>query len=178
MAAGFVAAVGYSIGWYLIRQSWAQHIALIVAVTGAVLSVGAVVFVDDMWITGAALAVVGAGWLAASTSDRLPPRLLAEGGGLIALGIGSLVTVGELDGAFARTWMAVWIATSLIVAIHGVRRDRMVLVAGGIGGLIVYVPWLLVETFGEGIGVPLALLGVGATLITAAVILARRAAST
>ena len=178
VAAGFIAAVLYSVGWYVTRRSWAQHIALVASVTGAVLSIGAVAVADDMWITGVALALVGTGWLVASSSDRLPPRLLAEAGGLITLGTGSLITVGGLDGAFARTWMAVWIATSLIVAIHGVRRDRMVLVAGGIGGLIIYVPWLLVEAFGEGIGVPLALLGVGATLITGAVILARRASST
>ena len=56
----------------------------------------------------------------------------------------------------------------------GVWLDRVAVIAGGVAGLLVYLPWLANEILGEGAGAPIALLTAGAGLVGLALILGRR----
>ncbi|MFO7699654.1 MAG: hypothetical protein R6W79_03480, partial [Acidimicrobiia bacterium] len=77
----------------------------------------------------------------------------------------------EGDGLAA---MILWITVSIGLVGTGVARDQVVLLVGGVLGLLIYVPWLVTEVLGGGVGAPVALLVSGALLIGTAVHLSRR----
>ncbi len=175
--AGFSGALAFSVGCYVRYRSWAQHTALFLSALGTTIALGALVEGDaGSWVTGSGVFALGVGWLIASVGDRLEPKVLGEVWGIIALGIGSVIVVASLgstdaEGLFA---MVAWIAVSIGLVGTGVARDQVVLLAGGVLGLLIYVPWLVTEVLGGGIGAPVALLVSGALLIATALHLSRR----
>ena len=165
---GCAAASAYAGVCYRRDRSWAQHLALFGAVCGVGITIEPLFDVDGfMWLTGGLLFGLGLVWLVASTLDRLPPRLLGEVLGVGALGIGSVLLVGAADpseGGGALTMLAM-IGVSVACLVVGARLDRVVWLAAGVIGLLGYVPWLLTEVFGEGLGVPIGLALAGSALL-------------
>lgn len=174
---GFSGALAFSAACYARYRSWAQHIALFLSALGTTIALGALVAGDaGSWVTGSGVVALGVGWLITSVGDRLEPKVLGEVWGVVALGIGSIIIVSSLgstegDGLAA---MILWIAVSIGLVGTGVARDQVVLLVGGVLGLLIYVPWLVTEVLGGGVGAPVALLVSGALLIGTAVHLSRR----
>jgi hypothetical protein len=175
---GFVVAFAYSAFFYAGQKSIAQHVALLLSAAGSTIAVASMLEGDEgSWITGAALAALGLGWASASSIERLPPRVVGEIGGMLALGFGSLIVVASLgseDGGGIAA-MAMWILVSIGFIAAGVRRDEVVFIVGGVIGLLVYVTWLAGVVFGDGVSAPVSLLFAGGLLIGTAVYLSRRA---
>ncbi len=175
--AGFSGALVFSAVSFARYRSWAQHTALFLSALGTTIALGALVEGDaGSWVTGLGVFALGVGWLIASVGDRLEPKVLGEVWGIIALGIGSVIVVASLgstegDGLAA---MVAWIAVSIALVAVGVARDEVVLLVGGVLGLLIYVPWIVTEVLGGGIGAPVSLLVAGALLIGTAVHLSRR----
>ncbi|MGI9642989.1 MAG: DUF2157 domain-containing protein [Acidimicrobiia bacterium] len=172
----FAGALIYSVIVYRWHSSWAQHVALVGSAIGGAISLGVTVTDESMHVAAALLVVLGVALLAASWRGWLPPRVLSEVGGLIALGLASIFVVGDLaTGTSAgRVAMAVCIvvATGLIVA--GVYLDRIALIAGGALGLLGYLPVLIDDVVPGEAGGPISLLAAGLILIGSAVLLTRR----
>ncbi len=174
---GFLVALGLSLASYVRIRSWAQLTALLVSSFGTALALGdAVTDGAAAWLSGVLAVVVGVAWLAAAARRVVGPRALAEVGGVGAMAIGSLIVVAELgpDTAGGRVAMGVWIASAVGVVARGVASNRVVLIIGGVLGLLLYLPWLITEVLGEGVGAPVALLVAGGLLIGAAIHLTRR----
>jgi uncharacterized membrane protein len=174
---GFAAALAYSAFFYARDRSFAQHVGIFISATGTAVALGMLVEGDaGSWIIGMLLVVLGVAWIGSSATNRLPPRVLGEIGGLIDVGIGSLIIVGSLgpdDGGGVGAMIA-WIVVAIALVASGVRWDEVVLIIGGVIGLLVYIPWLATEVLGEGVGAPLALLIAGGLLIGTALYLTRR----
>lgn len=175
--AGFSGALAFSIACYARYRSWAQHTALFLSALGTTIALGSLVEGDaGSWVIGSGVVALGVGWLIASVGDRLEPKVLGEVWGIVALGIGSIIIVaslGSTDGEGLAA-MVLWIAVSIALIGIGVARDQVVLLVGGVLGLLIYIPWLVTEVLGGGVGAPVALLVSGALLIGTAVHLSRR----
>jgi hypothetical protein len=175
---GFVGALGFSLFFYRRGPSFAQHLALFLSALGTTVAAGTILAGDEgSWVIGILIAALGAGWIVASTSGHLPPRVLAEVSGIVALGIGSLIAVGSFgsSGADGIAAMVFWILVSIGLVGLGVARDRVVFIIGGVLGMVIYIPWMIGETLGGGLGAPLALIVAGGILIATAIYLTRRA---
>ncbi|MGI9667082.1 MAG: DUF2157 domain-containing protein [Acidimicrobiia bacterium] len=177
---GLVAAVIYAVMFYVRRPSTAQHVALFGAGFGTVMYFFAEVLSVDAGVApGALSALFGLSWLWLSTTRRLAPQVTGEILGILAIGFGSFLTVMELNptdaaGRFAMV-ISILAATGLVTA--GVLIDRTTYIVGGVLMLVVYIPWLIIEVLGGGLGAPFALLAGGALLLAAAMYLNRRARS-
>lgn len=175
--AGFSGALAFSIACYARYRSWAQHTALFLSALGTTIALGSLVEGDaGSWVIGSGVVALGVGWLIASVGDRLEPKVLGEVWGIVALGIGSIIIVaslGSTDGEGLAA-MVLWIAVSIALIGIGVARDQVVLLVGGVLGLLIYIPWLVTEVLGGGVGAPVALLVSGALLIGTALHLSRR----
>lgn len=175
---GFIGALGFSLFFYRRGPSFAQHLALFLSALGTAVAAGTILAGDEgSWVMGIVIVALGAGWIGASALGHLPPRVLAEVGGIVALGIGSLIVVGSFgsSGADGITAMVCWILVSIGLVGLGVARDRVVLIIGGVLGMVIYIPWMIGETLGGGLGAPLALIIAGGILIATAIYLTRRA---
>jgi hypothetical protein len=175
--AGFSGALAFSVACYARYRTWAQHTALFLSALGTTIALGTLIEGDaGSWVIGAGVVALGVGWLVASVGDRLEPKVLGEVWGVVALGIGSIIVVASLGSTDAEglASMVVWIAVSIALVGMGVARDRVVLLVGGVLGLLIYIPWLVTEVLGGGIGAPVSLLVAGALLIGTAVHLSRR----
>ena len=176
--AGFAGALAFSLYFYRRGPSFAQHLALFLSALGTTMAAGTILSGDEgSWVMGILILALGAGWILASAMGQLPPRVLAEVGGIVALGIGSLIVVGSLgsSGADGIGAMVCWILISITLIGIGVARDRVVLIIGGVLGLVIYIPWMIGQTLGGGIGAPIALIVAGGILIATAIYLTRRA---
>lgn len=175
--AGFAGALVFSLFIYRRGPCFAQHLALFLSALGTTLAIGTILTGNEgTWVMGILTVALGAGWTLASASGHLPPRILAEVGGIVALGIGSLIVVGSLgsSGADGIAAMVCWVLISIALIGYGVARDRVVLIIGGVLGLVIYIPWMIGETLGGGIGAPIALIVAGGILIATAIYLTRR----
>jgi hypothetical protein len=174
---GFGAAFFYGIIMYVRDGSWAQHLGVFIAGVGTSSSAVAAVNQDWTWEPGAAAFLFGVVWLGLSTAERLPPKLLGEIAGLVAMMFGSLALIAALDfdndGALYTVLSALIVVSVGLVAI-GTVRDRVALIVGGMAGLILYIPWLISSAFGETLGAPVVLLIVGGLLMGSAIYLTRR----
>jgi hypothetical protein len=172
----FAGALVYSAIVYRWHPSWAQHVALAGSAIGGAISLGITVSDENMYVSAGLLIVVGVAFLTASWRDWLPPRVLSEVAGLVALGLASIFVVGDLStgSAGGRIAMALCIvaATGLIAA--GVYLDRVVLIVGGALGLLGYLPVLIDDIIPGEAGGPISLLAAGLILIGSAVLLTRR----
>lgn len=176
--AGFVGALGFSLYAYRRGASFAQHLALFLAALGTTVAAGTILAGDEgSWVMGILIVALGVGWIIASALGHLPPRVLAEVGGITALGIGSLIVVGSLgsSGTDGIAAMVCWVLVSIGLVGIGVARDRVVLIIGGVLGMVIYIPWMIGQTLGGGLGAPLALIVAGGILIATAIYLTRRA---
>lgn len=174
---GFGAAFLYGIIMYVRDSSWAQHLGVFVAGVGTSFSAVVAVNEDWTWQPGAATFLFGVVWVGLSTANRLPPRLLGEVAGLIAMMSGSLALMAamEFDNDGARyTVVSLFIVVSVALVGIGTVRDRVALIVGGMVGLIVYIPWLISSAFGETLGAPVVLLIVGGLLIGSTIYLTKR----
>ncbi|HSJ70361.1 MAG TPA: DUF2157 domain-containing protein [Acidimicrobiia bacterium] len=175
--AGFTGALVFSVACYARYRSWAQHTALFLSALGTTIALGTLIEGDaGSWVIGTGVVALGVGWLIASVGDRLEPKVLGEAWGVVALGIGSIIVVASLGSTDAEglASMVLWIAVSISLIGMGVARDQVVLLVGGVLGLLIYIPWLVTEVLGGGVGAPVALLVSGALLIGTAVHLSRR----
>ena len=177
VAAGFGAATAYSGWWYVRHRTWAQHFAVFASLVGFILALafepgGA----DRAELGGLVLIVVGLAWLGLATARRLPPRLEGEILGILGAGLGSFIIVAELnpETGIGLASLIVFVGMSGGLIALGVWLDRVAVIAGGVAGLLVYLPWLANEILGEGAGAPIALLTAGAGLVGLALILGRR----
>lgn len=174
---GFATAFVYSSLMYVRDRSWAQHLGVFVTGVGTTSVAVAAAIQDWTWQPGAAAFLFGVVWLGISTGDRLPPKLLGEVAGLLAMGSGSIAIIAALDfdndGALYAVLSALIVVSVALVAI-GTIRDRVALIVGGMAGLIVYIPWLIGSAFGETLGAPVVLLIVGGLLIGSTIYLTRR----
>lgn len=165
---GCATASAYAAACYVQDRSWAQHVALFGAIGALAITIEPVFDIDAfMWLTGGLLFGLGLAWLLGSTLGHLPPRLLGEVLGAGALGFGSVLLVGAADpsdGGGALMMLAM-IGVSVACLAVGARLDRVVWLAVGVIGLLGYVPWLLTEVFGEGLGVPIGLAIAGLALL-------------
>lgn len=172
----FAGALIYSIVVYRWHPSWAQHVALVGSAIGGAISLGITVTDENMYVAAGLLVIAGVALLAASWQGWLPPRILSEVGGLIALGLASIFVVGDLAtgtaGGRAAMAVCVVLATGLIAA--GVYLDRIVLIAGGALGVLGYLPVLVDDVIPGEAGGPISLLVAGLILIGSAVLLTRR----
>lgn len=176
MTMAFAGATAFSAIVYRWRPSWAQHIALMASAIGLGISLGITVDEQNMFVSATLVGAVGLGLLAASWHDRLPPRALSETGALVALGLASVFVVGELESESTggRIAMAGCIALSVALITAGVRRDRVILIAGGALGLLGYLPLFINDLVPGEAGGTIALLVAGLVLIGTAVVLTRR----
>ena len=150
---------------YMWRRSVPQHIALFLATLSFVLSALMYPFaILPAILPGAVVFVVGAAWVAAVTSEWIPPRLAGEIAGAATALVGSMMLLIAFGTGLAGA-LAVAVAVSVGTVAFGVTRSRIVLTIVGIVALSSYVPWLVSEILGPSIVVPL-------TLVTAATALA------
>jgi hypothetical protein len=170
---GFAGALTFSISFYRRGPSSAQHLALFLSALGTTMAIGTILTGDEgSWVIGILIVALGAGWTVASATGHLPPRILAEVGGTVALGIGSLIVVGSLgsSGADGIAAMACWVLVSIVLIGFGVARDRVVPIIGGVLGLVIYIPWMIGQALGA-----VHILVAGGILIATAIYLTRRA---
>jgi hypothetical protein len=177
---GFATALVFNLGFYVWNRSWAQQLGLFLSAAGTGFALGILTNDDSVLTSGVLVMFVGIGWLIGSGLEKLPPRVLGEMYGIGGMAFGSvMIVVGlEPNTSMGRIALAVWIGVSVALVATGVVCDRVVLIIGGVGGVLVYLPLLTNELLGEGAGAPTALLIAGLVLIATAVILTRRGSRT
>ncbi|MDQ5855787.1 MAG: hypothetical protein M3302_05645 [Actinomycetota bacterium] len=169
LAAGAAAAVHAGLLWQL-RDRPAQHLACLAAVLAA--AGGAAGLTDLDSAVGLAIAAVGAAWVVAGWSATLrPPTMALVGGGIAVLTGAGVTGVGWSDAAPLLGLAAV---TALVAV--GVGTDRTPLTIVGLIGAFVYLPWTVGHFFADSVGVPLAMLLCGVTLLAITLALLRRPA--
>jgi hypothetical protein len=157
------AASALALPLYLIRPRALLQLAslgsLLVLAMGALSLPGLVI--EPLWY-GVALAGIGGAWLALGIGNWLRPTRLAETAGAAVALVGLQVTTFDRYG-LAMMVLAVAVTSALVVG--GVARGRLHLVVVGALGVLVLVPQLVFEVFGDTLGAPAVLLVVGLLLV-------------
>lgn len=175
---GFLGALAYAIVFYQRRKTTAQQAAVFGAAFGAVMTlVAETLQIDGGIAPGVVAALFGVAWMAAATTGNVQPRLVGEVLGMAAVFLGSFLLIMELDPTdlAGRIAMLAAIAMAAVLVSIGVLIDRTTYIVGGVLMLVVYLPWLITEVLGGGLGAPFALLAGGGLLVATAVYLNRRA---
>ena len=153
-----------------------QQVALFGAAVATMLSAASALEVSWAGFEGAAVAVLGAGWLELGRRGLVVPRRTSEALGALAIVIGceALATLGEGSAWIGVggwwLWLGLAVAVALVVAGSAWRRNVLL----GIGAAAMVV--LLFQAAGRywrDLGAPLAILLVGLGLVAVAVVLAR-----
>ncbi|HEX5615771.1 MAG TPA: DUF2157 domain-containing protein [Acidimicrobiia bacterium] len=220
LTAGGAGVVSFAL-WQL-RDRPLQHMTAFVSLT-VVAAVSATYAADGSGLTGLAIFLVGALWLAASRFELVPPQLVGAGLGVVGVFVGCVATSGTwaavgglllvgsgaIGLAFAHRGAArpdtVWTALGALGALVGAaivagdwpdlaplfglaiattfvgigvaQRERAtagVQLALGIVGLFAFLPWAMLDLFGNALGPPAVLMITGAVLLAVAVVVLRR----
>ena len=152
------ALVGALTLWWM-RRSVLQMTAL--GLAAAVTSAAALSEIDGVpdWSYGLLLAALGTTWLLLTWAGVFePPRTSYVLGGI------GLLLVAFPEGG-DMPWPVLGLVAGLILMLLSVRLDQNVLLGLGVAGLFVYIPMTVFEWFGDTLGVPVALLITGLTLL-------------
>ncbi len=175
LAVGLVALV-LATGLYLWRPRALAQLAMLASTLTIVGGVFTRPGLDDssVWL-GLTLWAVGIGWALLGLGEWLRPTVVAAGFGavvaLVAAQIGS-------DGDARPAMLALGLATAGVLLARGVARAEAYLVTIGALGVLVFLPQLVIDIFGNAIGAIITMLVVGLLLVVVSVRLARgRAAS-
>ena len=152
--------IGSGVAWavavplYATWRTGPQNVALFCATLSFVLSLVMYPFEPVPGaLPGAVVLAVGAGWVAASVTERMRPRLTSEISGSAAALIGSMmILMGFTTGLAAA--LAIAVALSGGIVTFGVARSRITLTVVGLVAMGTYVPWLASEIFGSSIAGP------------------------
>lgn len=139
-------------------------------VTGLVAAVGLVTAVKGSpeWLYGQTIWVYGVASLALARRDLLRPAWTATLLGAI------LAAYGPSVGAHAYGWqLGIGLATGIALMGFGVTGRRLPLLGIGSLAALGYVTALVVRYFGNAIGIPTALAGVGILVIALAIVMGR-----
>jgi hypothetical protein len=171
--------VGFAIAWvvalilYLRWRSPAQQTALFFATIGAMMSLFMNLVGDGPdAIPGGIVLVVGLTWLIMSVSGVIVPLVTGQILGSIASLAGSVMLAGALtpDAGYA---LAAFVCLSGLGVAWGVRSAQTPLIAMGMVGLVVFIPWFVADVFDPTFAAPLTMLAVGLTLTIIAIVKAR-----
>ena len=175
LAVGLVALV-LATGLYLWRPRALAQLAMLASALTIVGGVFGQPGLDGttVWL-GLTFWAVGLGWALLGLGEWLRPTVVAVGFGavvaLVAAQIGS-------DGDARPATLALGLATAGALLARGVARAEAYLVTIGALGVLVFLPQLVIDIFGDAIGALITMLVVGLLLVVVSVRLARgRAAS-
>jgi len=163
-------------GLYLAERRVLQQVALFGAAVATLLSAASALDVSWAGLEGAAVAVLGAGWLELGRRGLVVPRRTSEALGALAVvsGCQALATVGREGADFGvggwGLWLALAVAVALLVAGSAWRRN--VLLGIGAAAMVVFL-FQAAGRYWRDLGAPLAILLVGLGLVAVAVVLAR-----
>jgi hypothetical protein len=164
-------------GLYLVERRVLQQVALFGAVLATMLT-AASDLEEVSWsgLEGAAVAVLGAGWLELGRRGLVVPRRTSEALGALAIvaGCEALATLGQGSAWFGVGGWWLWLGLSVAVAllVAGSAWHRNVLLGIGAAAMVVFL-LQAVGRYWQDLGAPLAILLVGLGLVAVAVVLAR-----
>lgn len=171
-----VAVAGGAIWWT--RRTWLQHIAFGLGVgLSALLALPLVPIEGPDWGAGAVLALVGLIWGALALRGRLEPENAALALSVLGILGGIELMAVSNPNVDITTWpLWVGVAVSLVLLVFGLRAKKFVVGALSGVGLMVFTVEVVTSVFEEGIGVPIALLGIGIACLVGGTYLAVRSA--
>ncbi|MEZ5175543.1 MAG: DUF2157 domain-containing protein [Acidimicrobiia bacterium] len=162
------AAFGVAAALWGLRRSSLQMVAMGVATAVATMAVIAQIPDEPEWFYGVALFVLGLLWFVLGLGGRFTPRRTS----LVLGGLGMvLIAFPEAD---QLPWPLLGLGVSIGLMVLSAFADEGILLGVGVAGLFVYVPIAAVEVFGDGVGVPLAILMTGLVLLGTVVVVVRR----
>ena len=173
VAGGALALAG---GLYLVERRVLQQVALFGAALATMLTAASDLEVSWAGFEGAAVAVLGAGWLELGRRGLVVPRRTSEALGALAMvsGCEALATVGRGSEGFGVGGWGLWLGLAMAVAllVAGSAWRRNVLLGIGAVARVVFL-FQAAGRYWQDLGAPLAILLVGLGLVAVAVVLAR-----
>jgi uncharacterized membrane protein len=167
MAAG-AGTVEAACGWWL-RDRPLQHMLTFV---GLAVSIGVAIAWagGEGGLIGFALWLFGAGWAWLAWRERVPPAV-------VGFPLGALLTLVACGIVSAQVeWLAplLGLATAAAWIGIGVAANESLMLAPGVAGVFVFLPWTLGYYFGGTLGAPAVAMASGAALLVVVALLVRR----
>jgi hypothetical protein len=163
-------------GLYLVERRVLQQVALFGAAVATMLPAASALDLSWAGLEGAAVAVLGAGWLELGRRGLVVPRRTSEALGALALvsGCEALATVGRGSDGFGVGGWGLWLglAVTVVLLVAGSAWRRNVLLGIGAAAMVVFL-FQAAGRYWQDLGAPLAILLVGLGLVAVAVVLAR-----
>ncbi len=161
-----------AIGLWLARSSALQIVAM--AITAATTVIGVINLFETApdWAFGLSFAGLGVVWLLLTWGGILKPVRTSY-----ALGSIGVLLVAFPEGGH-MPWPLLGLLAGLSLMALSVRLDKTVLLGLGVVGLFIYIPMTIFESFGNSLGVPVALLITGLVLLGVVVVTLRLRAET
>ncbi len=152
---------------YLARRHGLQQVTLLAALHALVVSGILCLLGDDfpVWWFAVAVWALGAAWAALGWRRILEPGWLAVAFGFVGMVVGPALGLADYEWLLAPALMT----TAGLVALSVPTRQTPLLALGMVGAFG-YITWAVVHYFSDSLGVPLALVIVGAVFLVLAVL--------
>ncbi len=154
-------------GLFLARRHGLQQVALLASLHALVIS-GLFSLPGDRpagWWFALAVWALGAAWAALGWRDIVEPGWLAVAFGFMGMVVGPAIGLGDYEWLLAPA-----LATTAFLVALSVPTRQTALLALGTLGAFGYITWAVVHYFQDSLGVPLALVIVGAVFLVLAVL--------
>jgi len=162
-------------GLYLVHRHGLQQLVLLVSIHGLVITGLLSLPMDDpatwrteelpVWCFSVAVWALGLAWAALGWRNVIRPGWLAIGFGCLGAVIGPSVGVGEYEWLLAPGLLT----AAALMAVSVPARQTPLLALGTLGAFG-YITWAVVHYFSDSLGVPVALVIVGAVFLALAVL--------